>query len=395
MGYGKLVSEGGESSSTRHLQSEEEAATATSAKPRRTKLKPIIILAAVLIVASAVSAGVVVSLRNKSASGNGADGVHRKPSRAISRTCSKTRFPALCVDSLVQFPGALTASDKDLVHITVNMTLQRLGKALYDVTDISNLVMDTSSRSAYDDCLELLADSVDLLARSLTSVSPVSGGGARGTSEDVRTWLSAALTNQDTCTDGFDEVGGSKVKDTMSAKVKDLSELVSNCLAIYSAAGGDDDFSGIPIGNRRLLSSSAAEEEFPGWFSKRDRMLLESPVSSIQADIIVSQDGNGTVKTIAEAIKKAPEYSTRRIIIYVRAGKYEEDNLKVGRKKTNLMFIGDGKGKTVISGGKSIYDNVTTFHTASFGIYSYSLPSFLLLSVLLLFTATMCSFCTF
>ncbi|KAL0304406.1 UNVERIFIED_CONTAM: putative pectinesterase/pectinesterase inhibitor 34 [Sesamum radiatum] len=30
------------------------------------------------------------------------------------------------------------------------------------------------------------------------------------------------------------------------------------------------------------------------------------------------------------------------------------------------MFIGDGKGKTVIAGGKSVQDNMTTFHTASF-----------------------------
>lgn len=30
------------------------------------------------------------------------------------------------------------------------------------------------------------------------------------------------------------------------------------------------------------------------------------------------------------------------------------------------MFIGDGKGKTVISGGKSVFDKLTTFHTASF-----------------------------
>lgn len=47
--------------------------------------------------------------------------------------------------------------------------------------------------------------------------------------------------------------------------------------------------------------------------------------------------------------------------------RYEEKNLKVGRKKINLMFVGDGKGKTVISGGQSIFDNITTFHTASFG----------------------------
>lgn len=47
--------------------------------------------------------------------------------------------------------------------------------------------------------------------------------------------------------------------------------------------------------------------------------------------------------------------------------RYEETILKVGRKKTNIMFIGDGKGKTVISTGKSVQDNMTTFHTAGFG----------------------------
>lgn len=53
-------------------------------------------------------------------------------------------------------------------------------------------------------------------------------------------------------------------------------------------------------------------------------------------------------------------------------GRYEENNLKVGRKKINLMFVGDGKGKTVISGGKSIFDNITTFHTATFGKLSFT-----------------------
>ncbi|KAJ6677344.1 PECTINESTERASE [Salix viminalis] len=105
---------------------------------------------------------------------------------------------------------------------------------------------------------------------------------------------------------------------------------------------------------------------FPGWLGRRERKLLDLPVPAIRADIIVSGDGNGTCKTISEAIKRAPEYSNRRTIIYVRAGRYEENNLKVGRKKWNLMFIGDGKGKTIISGGKSVFNNLTTFHTASF-----------------------------
>lgn len=160
---------------------------------------------------------------------------------------------------------------------------------------------------------------MDLLSRSLTSVVPA--GEPAGSTQDVLTWLSAALTNQDTCTEGFDELNG-YVKNQMSDRLKDLSELVSNSLAIFAAASGDD-FSDIPIQNRRrrLLSNEKEQEQFPIWLSRRERMLLDMPVSAINADIIVSKEGNGTYKTIAEAIKKAPEQSSRRLIIYVRAGR--------------------------------------------------------------------------
>lgn len=259
------------------------------------------------------------------------------------------------------------------MHISFNLTLQHFNRALYQSSIINYIQMDPRVRSAYDDCLELLGDSVDALAKSLFSVAPASGSVngnnyKAGSTQDVMTWLSGALTNQDTCAEGFSDVRGG-VKDQMAEKMKDLSELVSNCLSIFAAAGGDD-FGGIPIQNKRRLFSRNGivdTDKFPKWLGRRERKLLDAPVSAIQADIIVSSDGNGTVKTISEAIKKAPEHSNRRIVIYVRAGRYEEKILKVGRKKTNLMFIGDGKGKTIISGGKSVLgDNITTFHTASF-----------------------------
>ncbi|MFS7914461.1 putative pectinesterase [Helianthus anomalus] len=310
----------------------------------------LLIAAFILVVASLVSVGLVVRLRTTKHSG----GSHPRPTQAMSRVCGQTRYKDLCLTSLLNFPGSLTASDKDMVHISVNMTLQHVGRALYTSAEIRNLEMDTLVRSAYEDCLELLEDSVDQLTQSLQSVQ---GGGS---SEDVMTWLSAALTNQDTCAEGLSEVENGYVKQQMDEKLKDLSELVSNCLAIYAAAG--DDFKGVPIQHRRRRLMS-----FPKWLSREERRLLQAPVAGIQADIVVSSDGSGTCKTIAEAIKKAPENSGRRIIIYVKAGRYEEDNLKVGRKKTNLMFVGDGKGKTIITGGiNRVVDNVTTFHTASF-----------------------------
>nr|XP_016489051.1 PREDICTED: probable pectinesterase/pectinesterase inhibitor 61 [Nicotiana tabacum] len=339
-------------------------------KSRSSKLKFLIIVATVLLIASVISVAVLVGVRKNS--GNRID----KPSQAMARTCSRTLYPSLCLNSLINYPGAKSASDSDLVHISVNLTLQRFGKALYISSDINNLEMNTHIRSAYDDCLELLEESVDLLSHSLNSVFPGDGGGnsPAGSTQDVMTWLSAALTNQDTCTDSFADVTGN-VKDQMSENLKDLSELVSNALAIYAAANGDDDFSGIPIQNRRRrlmelehndVPTTNEHDDFPKWLSRRDRKLLNKSVSAIQADIIVAKDGSGTVKTIAEAIKKVPEKSNRRTIIYVKAGRYEENILKVGRKKMNVMFIGDGKGKTVITGGKSVSQNITTFHTASF-----------------------------
>ncbi|KAE8723188.1 putative pectinesterase/pectinesterase inhibitor 34 [Hibiscus syriacus] len=329
------------------------------------------VIAVTMIIVSAVCAGLVIGLREGGADSVG-NQVRRKPTRAISKTCSRTRFPSLCVNSLLEFPGSLTANEQGLVHISFNITLQHFSKALYTTTSISYVQMDPRVRSAYDDCLELLEDSVDALSRSLSSVIRSQDGNSKGGStQDVMTWLSAALTNHDTCTEGFEGVSGT-VKDQVTDKLKDLSELVSNCLSIFAASGGDD-FAGVPIQNRRLLSSdddlsgeSVDEENFPKWLGRKERELLSTPLSAIQADIIVSKDGNGTVKTIAEAIKKVPEHSTRRVIIYVRAGRYEEDNLKVGRKKTNVMFIGDGKGKTVISGRKSVSEDLTTFHTAAF-----------------------------
>ncbi|XP_028790814.1 probable pectinesterase/pectinesterase inhibitor 61 [Neltuma alba] len=348
----------------------------TTSPSNKKKLIFLALVAVVLIVGSAISAGIVIGGRSRGSGKNGV-AIRGKPTEAISRTCSKTQYPNLCVNSLLDFPGSTTATEEELVHISFNMTLQHLSKALYTSTGISYVQMDPLERSAYGDCLELLEDSVDALARSLASVAPSAVDGSikeAGSTDDVMTWLSAALTSQDTCTEGFAETSGS-VRDQMAGNLKDLSELVSNCLAIFSASGNEGgDFSGVPIQNRRrLMGENSADEwgrnnpgNFPKWLSRRDRRLLSLPVSEIQADIIVSKKGDGTLKTIAEAIKKAPEHSRRRFIIYVRAGRYEEKDLKVGKKKTNLMFIGDGMGETIIRGQRNVMDGLTTFHTASF-----------------------------
>ncbi|KAK7293758.1 hypothetical protein RJT34_16631 [Clitoria ternatea] len=380
MEYGRLGPSDPGGSSRRSTDSLTKPTSSTSSNKK--KLIMLSLLAAVLIVASAISAAIVIVTRSRASANQNTPGLTRKPTQAISRTCSKTRFPTLCINSLLDFPGSTTASEEDLVHISFNMTLRHVSRAFFDSNGISFAETEPKVLAAYNDCLELLEESTDALSRSLdsilpsSSVSSIDDGEVKpamvGSTEDVMTWLSAALTNQDTCAEGFEDTSGA-LKDQMVNNLKDLSELVSNCLAIFSASGRGD-FSGVPIQNknkRRLMGEEDMDHDnisgkFPRWLNKRDRRLLSLPVSAMQADIVVAKNGNGTVKTIAEAIKKAPEHSSRRFIIYVKAGRYEENTLKVGRKKTNLMLIGDGKGKTVITGRKNVVDGMTTFHTASF-----------------------------
>ncbi|XP_021764009.1 probable pectinesterase/pectinesterase inhibitor 61 isoform X1 [Chenopodium quinoa] len=360
--------------------------TTTPKPPSKTRTCQILLLlaGALLIIATACGIPVAMkSMRRAPAGSSPGPGT----TRVIRKACGMTRFPEICQSTLAKFPGAVFAKDPlQVAHISVNMTLQKFGVALGESTEIRNWEMDTWMRSAYEDCLELLDDSVDLLGRSLLYVSQTTSSSVEvesgsdsngdkvqqgGSQQDVMTWLSGAMTNHDTCTEGFNNVGGT-IKNQMLQRLQDLSELVSNSLAIYAASHNMDDFSGTPIQNRRLLGFEPEtyldnDSGFPKWMTRSERELLGTPTQSVQADIVVAQDGSGTVKTITEAIKKAPENSARRIIILVKAGTYAEDNLKVGRKKTNLWFLGEGKGRTVISGQRSVgRDQITTFHTAAF-----------------------------
>lgn len=307
----------------------------------------------------------------------------RAPTQAMAQACGLTRFPALCLSSLLDYPGTFEAGVRDLVHISINMTLARVGDAMYGASAITGTGMGRLARTAFRDCMELLDDSLELLSDSLLVVLPPQSSALQSTEarvrgasdEDVLTWLSGAVTNQDTCYEGLQQVEDPYVRQFMEDQMRDLSELLSNSLAMFSGVSRNKDFSGIPIQNkkkRKLLAAAVGDDgskEFPDWMGKKDRRLLQIPAATIQADMVVSKDGNGTYKTIAEAVKAAPENSGRRIIIYIKAGRYTE-NIKIARKKTNLMLIGDGKTQTVIAGSRSVADKFTTFHTATLGTYN-------------------------
>ncbi|CAI0419331.1 unnamed protein product, partial [Linum tenue] len=85
-------------------------------------------------------------------------------------------------------------------------------------------------------------------------------------------------------------------------------------------------------------------------------------------DVVVAADGSGDYATVGAAVAAAPSKSSKRYIIRIKAGVYKE-NVEVGKGKTNIMFVGDNKETTIITGSRSVGDGFTTFSSATVGNY--------------------------
>lgn len=136
-------------------------------------------------------------------------------------------------------------------------------------------------------------------------------------SHQFRVWLSAVISYQETCIDGFPD-GDLKTK--MEKAMKDGKELSSNALAILAKLS---DFLSalkikIPGINRRLLSEESAHPELdkegiPSWVSDEDRRILVGKVKgNLKPNVVVAKDGSGAFTSINAALKAIPkEYEGR------------------------------------------------------------------------------------
>lgn len=86
-----------------------------------------------------------------------------------------------------------------------------------------------------------------------------------------------------------------------------------------------------------------------------------------RTDYVVAQDGSGNYKSINEAVA-ALSRSTRnqRTVVYVKSGVYKE-KVEIGRHLNNIMFVGDGIDKTIVTFNNNVQDGSTTLNSATFG----------------------------
>ncbi|CAK9154493.1 unnamed protein product [Ilex paraguariensis] len=257
-----------------------------------------------------------------------------------------TRVTTFLLLLLLVIPNVITSNQEaDVVQSARFGLLQAM-----DLARASSMLLKSDHGSrvrgvALGDCVKLYEDAEPRLARLVSNETFFSR-------DDAVTWLSAAVASHRSCLDGLEEKGWL----VEAQKGQNLTLLLREALAFY---GTKDNPRGKSKGAQRRPKSNPNGTLLASWNA-----------ATSKANFVVAQDGSGNYKTINEAIsavsrmgKSRPE----RVIVYVKYGVYIE-KVEIGRGMKNLMFVGDGMGKTVITGNRNVQDGASTFSSTTFGV---------------------------
>ncbi|CAK7352272.1 unnamed protein product [Dovyalis caffra] len=304
----------------------------------------IIVVSAVVLVAIVIGAlvGTLVPKNNESNDKNPSS--QTSSDQSIRAMCNVTRYPDSCHSSM---SSSLKASSNDtnpnpdpkmLFFLSLQVSLNELTKLsslpqwIVSSNSYKNETNDPLVQSALHACETLFQDAIDQVNKSMSSMQV--GQGVKtmlliSKINDIRTWLSTAITDQDTCIAGLKSTGKHSI------------------------------LTDVHLDSSQTFDSYDLDMGFPRWVNRRDRRLLQEEINP-ESNLTVAKDGSGDFKTISEAVDSIPRKSKSRFFVYVKEGICVE-NLKIENQHWNVMMYGDGMTKTIGSGSLNNVDGMTTF----------------------------------
>ncbi|KAL9356032.1 hypothetical protein Peur_049285 [Populus x canadensis] len=282
----------------------------------------------------------------------------------IMQACSDVENQSSCLSNFQAELKKSGPTTHSILHAALRATLDEAMRAIDMITKFNALSVSYREQVAIEDCKELLDFSVSELAWSLKEMNNIRAGIKNVHYEgNLKAWLSAALSNPDTCLEGFEGTDG-HLENFIRGSLKQVTQLIGNVLALYTQL---HSLPFKPPRNDNGSTTNSGSDKFPEWMTEGDQELLKGSSLGMHIDAIVAGDGTGHYRTITEAINEAPSYSNRRYIIYVKKGVYRE-NIDMKRKKSNIMFVGDGIGQTVVTGNRNFMQGWTSFRTATVAV---------------------------
>ncbi|KAL0368208.1 UNVERIFIED_CONTAM: putative pectinesterase/pectinesterase inhibitor 28 [Sesamum calycinum] len=272
-------------------------------------------LAAILVVAMVVA--VAVGITKKHNEGE----ISAGSTKAVQSICAPTDYIDTCEKSL---SDADTTDPKELIKAAFEFTEKNIGDVIKNSPLFKEAASDDSTKQALAICQEVLDTAIDDLKRSFDKVGEFDASKANEYLEDLKTWLSAVITNHETCIDAFENTTGD-TGEKMKNVLQTARQMSSNGLAMVSNMSSI--FTSLQTGS--AASRKLLREEADLFISKKQRSLL-----ALQPNA---------------------------------AGVYKE-SVEIPKKVNKIVLIGDGPLKTRITGRKNYAEGVKTFHTATVAV---------------------------
>ncbi|KAL4387873.1 hypothetical protein GQ457_09G011810 [Hibiscus cannabinus] len=290
--------------------------------------------------------------------------LHQNPPHNASQihlACQSTRFPQPCETALTHsssLPPNPTSLQIIQSAISVSSQNLRTGQSMVkSILDSSKGNLNRTNAAAI--CIEILSISDHRINSTVDGLK-------RGKIKDARAWMSAALCYQNDCWGALKYVNDTQLVNETMAFLDSLMHHTSNALSMMAAY---DNY-----GND-VNSWAPPKTERDGFYEKGSggtALISGGGVpAGLKPDVTVCKDGSGgCYKTVQEAVNAAPDNAeaTRRFVILIKEGVYEE-TVRVPLPKRNVVFLGEGMGKTVITG--SVYvgqPGMTTYNSATVGV---------------------------
>ncbi|KAL5073237.1 hypothetical protein RYX36_012221 [Vicia faba] len=216
---------------------------------------------------------------------------------------------------------------------------------LHGLESLSMSSLNETSALALRDCAKLYEESEFRLSHMMFEKSK-----SGYTKDDALIWVSALMTNHRTCLDGLKEKG--YVQDNQILGTN-LTSLLGQILVLYSKN-----------------KVKGKESERVTILEEKNGLLESWSVTKHEADLTVAQDGSGSYRTIKEAVDALASRGHNRpsrFVIHVKAGVYNE-KVEIGSKLHNVMFVGDGIDRTVVTGNRNVNSVGTTLNSATFDV---------------------------
>ncbi|CAI0547277.1 unnamed protein product [Linum tenue] len=164
----------------------------------------------------------------------------------IRTSCSATAYPQLCYSSLAVHATKIQTSAKLLATAALDVSLASARSTSAAMARLQQSQgLSPRETAAMRDCLEELGDSVDLIRQSIDEMKPINKAQPNGSFSahfemmisDVQTWVSAALTEESTCNDGFvgKSMAAGEMKTVVRGEIETIAHLTSNALALINA----------------------------------------------------------------------------------------------------------------------------------------------------------------